>query len=160
MPVDLTASGLARIDLRFFDDETALTAAFRAGQLDAASGLDPQAAATLSSIAGTRLLRYPSAIFSSVTFNLRPDHPQFADMHFRRAITMAIDRAAIVAAVYGGNAALAETPVPPSSWAFSPASSRGMHDEPRSGDDGAEDERMEEERPRAGSHREPRSRSP
>jgi len=126
VPVDLTASGLARIDLRFFDDETRLAAAFRAGELDAASGLDPQAAATLSRISGTRLLRYPSAIFSSVTFNLRPDHPRFADMHFRRAITMAIDRARIIAGVYGGNGALAETPIPPSSWAFSPAASRAL----------------------------------
>ena len=126
IPVDLTASGLARIDLRFFDDEPALAAAFQAGQLDAASGLDPAAAATLSGLPGTRLVRYPSAIFSSVTFNLRPDHPRFADLHFRRAVTMAIDRARIIAEVYGGSAALAETPVPPSSWAFSAAASRAL----------------------------------
>ncbi len=126
VPVDLTASGLARIDLHFFADEAALAAAFRAGQLDAASGLDPATAATLSGVPGARLVRYPSSVFSSVTLNLRPDHARFADLHFRRAVTMAIDRAKIIAQVYGGSAALAETPIPPSSWAFSAPASRAL----------------------------------
>ena len=125
-PVDLTASGLARIELRFYDDEEALAAAYRAGEVDAASGLDPATAAGLMDVAGTRLVRYPSSVFTSLTFNLRADHPRFRDMRFRRAVTMAIDREGIVEDVYLGNGALAETPIPPASWAFSSASSRLM----------------------------------
>jgi peptide/nickel transport system substrate-binding protein len=125
-PVDLAASGLARIELRFYDDEEALAAAYRAGEVDAASGLDPGTAAGLMDVAGTRLLRYPSSIFTSLTFNLRADHPRFRDLRFRRAVTMAIDREKIVEDIYLGNAALAETPIPPASWAFSSASSRLM----------------------------------
>lgn len=125
-PVDLAASGLARIELRFYDDEEALAAAYRADEVDAASGLDPGTAAGLMDVSGTRLLRYPSSIFSSLTFNLRADHPRFRDLRFRRAVTMAIDREKIVEDIYLGNAALAETPIPPSSWAFSSASSRLM----------------------------------
>lgn len=124
IPIDLAASGLARIDLRFFDDEASLAAAYRAGDLDAASGLDPATASGLMDVAGTRLVRYPSAIFTSLTFNLRADHPRFGDLHFRRAIEMALDRQAIVSDIYLGNAALAETPIPPTSWAFSSAKSR------------------------------------
>ncbi len=124
VPIDLAASGLARIDMRFFDDEASLAAAYRAGALDAASGLDPATASGLMDVPGTRLVRYPSAIFTSLTFNLRADHPRFGDLHFRRAIEMALDRAAIVSDIYLGNAALAETPIPPTSWAFSSAKSR------------------------------------
>ncbi len=125
-PVDLAASGLARIELRFFDDEASLAAAYRAGEVDAASGLDPETAAGLMDVAGTRLVRYPSSIFTSLTFNLRADHPRFRDLRWRRAVTMAIDREKIVEDLYLGNAALAETPIPPVSWAFSSASSRLM----------------------------------
>ncbi len=123
-PVDLAASGLARIEIRFYDDEPSLAAAYRAGEVDAASGLDPETAAGLMDVAGTRLVKYPSSIFSSLTFNLRADHPRFRDLRFRRAVTMAIDRKGIVEDVYLGDAALAETPIPPASWAFSSASSR------------------------------------
>ncbi len=80
----------------------------------------------LMDVAGTRLVRYPSAIFTSLTFNLRPDHARFGDLHFRRAIEMAIDRTKIVDDAYLGLAALAETPIPPTSWAFSAAESRPL----------------------------------
>ena len=123
-PVDLAASGLARIEFRFYEDEVALAAAYRAGEVDSASGLDPETAASLMDVSGTRLVRYPSAIFTSLTFNLRPDHARFGDLHFRRAIVMAIDREGIVSDVYLGDAALAETGIPPASWAFSSAKSR------------------------------------
>jgi len=126
VPVDLAALGLARIELRFYDDETALEAAFRAGDLDAASGVDPATGTDLASIPGVRLLKYPSAVFTSVTFNLRPDHPKFGDRRFRRAVVQAIDREAIVRDLLGGGGAIAETPIPPASWAFSAAASRAL----------------------------------
>ncbi len=126
VPVDLAAPGLARIELRFYDDETALEAAFRAGELDAASGVDPMTGMDLASIPGARLVKYPSAVFTSVTFNLRPDHPKFGDRRFRRAVVQAIDREAIVRDLLGGGGAIAETPIPPASWAFSAAASRAL----------------------------------
>jgi ABC-type transport system substrate-binding protein len=126
VPVDLAAPGLARIELRFYDDEAALASGFRSGELDAASGVDPTTATDLASIPGARLLKYPSAIFTSITFNLRPDHPKFGDRRFRRAVVQAIDRAAIVRDLLGGGGAIAETPIPPASWAFSAAASRAL----------------------------------
>jgi peptide/nickel transport system substrate-binding protein len=126
IPVDLAAPGLARIEIRFYDDEAALEAAFRAGDLDAASGVDPTTGMDLASIPGARLVKYPSAIFTSVTFNLRPDHPKFGDRRFRRAVVQAIDREAIVRDLLGGGGAIAETPIPPASWAFSAAASRAL----------------------------------
>lgn len=42
----------------------------------------------------------------------------FDDPRVRRAIAMAIDKAAIVEAVYGGSGVVAVNPLPPSSWAY------------------------------------------
>lgn len=110
--------GLDRIELRFFDDADALAAAFRAGELDAVSGLDPAAAAALAATPGARTLRYPSTTLASVALNVRPTNPAFADPAVRRALLLAIDRARIVTVAYGGLGVRADGLIPPTSWAF------------------------------------------
>ena len=111
-------TGLDRIELRFFDDADALVAAFRAGELDAVSGLDPAAAAALAATPGARTLRYPSTTLASVALNVRPTNPAFADPRVRRALLQAIDRARIVTVAYGGLGVQADGLIPPTSWAF------------------------------------------
>lgn len=109
---------LEAVEFRFFEDPVALTAAWRAGELDGASGLAPADAAALAETAGARLLRYPTTTLLSVTLNLRAAHAEFRDPAVRRALLAAIDRDAIVATVLAGQAARADSPIPPSSWAF------------------------------------------
>ncbi len=116
-----TATGLDRIELRFFDDPAALAAAFRSGQLDAASGLDPATATQLATTPGARAVGYPSTTLASVVLNLRPTEPAFADPRTRLALLAAIDRTRIVDVVYGGAAVRADGLVPPTSWAYSAA---------------------------------------
>ena len=110
---------LPGIEIRFHDTSTALEAAFDAGQLDAATGLDPGAAAELGALDGNRLFRYPGSRLTAVLFNLRPSTPTFRDAAVRRALLQAIDRDAIVRDVHHGLAARADGPIPPASWAFS-----------------------------------------
>ena len=112
---------IARLQLRFFDDAGALAAAFRAGELDAVSGLDPVAAAALGDVPGSRLIRQPTATLTAIALNLRPTHPELADPRTRAALLRAIDRNRIVAVAYGGLATPAEGLVPPTSWAFDPS---------------------------------------
>ncbi len=107
-----------RIELQFFDDADALAGAFRAGRLDAVSGLDPAAAAALSDVPGSRLLREPSTTLTAVALNLRPSHPELSDSRTRTALLEAIDRARLMTVAYGGMASNATGLVPPSSWAF------------------------------------------
>jgi ABC-type transport system substrate-binding protein len=114
---------IARLELRFFDDATALAGAFRAGQLDAVSGLDPAAAAALGDVPGSRLLRDPATTVSAVALNLRPTHPEFSDSRTREALLQSIDRARILSVAYGGLATRADGLVSPTSWAFDPAAS-------------------------------------
>lgn len=113
---------IRRIELRFFDDPTALAAAFRSGALDAASGLDPAAASKLTDVPGSRLLREPSTTLTAIALNLRPSHPDLADPSTRIGLLETIDRARIVTVAFAGSAAPATGLIPPTSWAFDAAS--------------------------------------
>ena len=109
-----------RIELRFFDDAGALAAAFRGGQVDAASGLDPAAAGQLTSVPGAHLVRDPSATLTAIALNLRPTHPELGDPATRLGLLEAIDRARIRTVAYGDLASAADGLIPPASWAFDP----------------------------------------
>ena len=113
--------GLARLELRFFDDPTALATAFRNRELDVASGLDPAAATTLASESGARAIRNPSTTLAAVVLNLHPTEDAFPDPRTRLGLLRAIDRDRIVRVVYGGAATQADGLIPPSSWAFDAA---------------------------------------
>src|SRR5204862_6431563 len=47
--------------------------------------------------------------------------PPFNDLRVRRAINMAIDKAAIIAAVYQGAGVVAKNPIPPTLWSYNDA---------------------------------------
>jgi ABC-type transport system substrate-binding protein len=110
--------GLPFIDLRFFDDATALETAFRNGELDVVSGLDPAAASTLAATPGARAIRDTATTLAAVVLNLHPSEDGFVDPRTRLALLTAIDRDRIVSVVYGGAATRADGLIPPSSWAF------------------------------------------
>jgi peptide/nickel transport system substrate-binding protein len=119
-PTD-TRPGLSRLEFRFFDTTDQLVAAYRAGELDAASGLAPLDVAGLAAVPGTRLVRDPSTTIAAVLLNLRPSHLEFRDPKVRLALLEGIDRPAIVGTVFGGLASRADAFVPPTSWAFNAA---------------------------------------
>jgi peptide/nickel transport system substrate-binding protein len=116
-------TALAAITFTFFPDATALAAAYREGTLDAASGLPAALAQELVALPGSRLLSYPRTTLSAVVLNLRPGNDALRVPGVRRALLAAIDRSAIIATVFGGAATRADTPIPPSSWAFDPTAS-------------------------------------
>ena len=55
---------------------------------------------------------------TALAFNLRAMRGPFVDARTRRALVAAIDRADLVTDLLGGAGARAETPIPPSSWAY------------------------------------------
>ena len=122
-PSSSPAPAIRRLELRFFDDPEELKAAFRSGELDAVSGLDPAAAATLVTTPGARALRDPSTTLTAVLVNLRANRPAFADPRTRAALLGAIDRERILTVAYGGFATRADGLIPPSSWAFAGSAS-------------------------------------
>jgi peptide/nickel transport system substrate-binding protein len=115
---------LPRIEFRFSTDPEVLAAAYRAGDLDAVSGLPPALAAQLGSEAGTRLLRYPGSTLSGIVLDLRAGRRDFRDPRARLGLLEALDRDAIVRGALAGLATRADAPVPPTSWGFDPTVSR------------------------------------
>lgn len=125
-----TAPALPGIELRFFADAGALADAYRAGSLDAAAGLAPADAVALAALPGSRQLTYPGTTFTSIALNLRPGHPELASAAVRRALLQALDRPALIAGNLAGSGSRADSPVPPSSWAFDPAASVALASNP------------------------------
>jgi peptide/nickel transport system substrate-binding protein len=109
---------LAGINFRFYMDPEALSADYRAGRLDAASGISPALAAELGTTDGSRLLRYPGSTLTTVLLNLRPTHPEFASPEVRTALLEAIDRSAIIESAFSMAASTATGAIPPSSPMF------------------------------------------
>lgn len=112
---------LAGIDIKFYDDPEDLAADYRAGRLDAASGLSPAAAAELAAAPDSRQLHYPGATLTTVLLNLRPTHPEFRSAAVRTALLAAIDRSGLIAGAFAGSAATPAGPIPPSSPMFDAA---------------------------------------
>jgi len=113
---------LEAIRIEFFGDVASLTAAYRAGRLDAAVGLPPSSAVALAGVSGSRLLRYPTTTLTAAVLNQR-GKGVFRDADVRRALLALVDRDALVASVLAGLGRRADGLIPPDSWAFDPKAS-------------------------------------
>jgi peptide/nickel transport system substrate-binding protein len=121
---------IERVEFRFYMDPGDLAAAFRAGALDAVSGVDPTTTASLVETPGTRLLRYPRSTLTAVLFDQRPTRREFREVGARKALLEAIDRDGIVATELGGFGRRADAAIPPTSWAFDPSASPSIDHDP------------------------------
>ncbi len=120
----IAAPRLSRLEFRYFEDVAALTDAYEAGEIDVVSGLPPAEAADLAStVDGSRSLRSPGTTLTAVLLNLRVGHLELRDPAVRKALLAGLDRSAIVANAFGGMASQADSPIPPTSWAFDKAAS-------------------------------------
>ena len=111
---------LAGLELRFYAGPDQAAAAYRAGEVDAVSGLPPAVAAGLAAEPATHLVSYPGTTLTGVFLNLRPGAGPFADARVRTALLAAVDRGRLVTDLLAGSGEQASTPIPPSSWAYDP----------------------------------------
>jgi peptide/nickel transport system substrate-binding protein len=111
---------LAGLELRFYPGPDEAVAAYRAGEVDAVSGLSPLAAASLATDPSTRRIIYPGTTLTGIYLNLRPGAGPFSDARVRTALLAAVDRARLVTDLLAGSGQRADTPIPPSSWAYDP----------------------------------------
>ncbi len=118
---DPNARPVQQIELDFYDTEDELAAAFGARQIDGAADLTPATTRALGATPGTRILDYPTTTLSAVLLNLRPSHKELQDANVRKALLGAIDRTAIASSALGGQARVADTLIPPESWAYDPS---------------------------------------
>lgn len=112
---------LVGIQFRYYDNPAALVAAYREGNLDAASGLPPRLAGELAASDGSRLLRYPGSTLTAILINLRPDRHVFDTPGIRAGLLAAIDRPALIDEAFASLALAANGPIPAISPLFDTA---------------------------------------
>ncbi len=116
---------IQRLELRFYRDDGAVIRALQARQIEAAllsSGVNPTDSLYLQQRSDLRLHTLPGPEVTFVYLNLRL--PMFGDRRVRQALLYALDRDQIVAETLAGQVAVADSPLPPGSWPYSPALAR------------------------------------
>ncbi len=101
---------------RAISDDAALTAALRNGDVDMVLEPAPAELPRLAADTTLKLIEYGAPEYDFIAWNSR--RPMFAEAEVRRALTMAIDRDALVAAMLEGHGDVAVGPVGPWHWAF------------------------------------------
>ena len=108
---------IGRLEIRFFTDRGALLDALRRGDVDVAPSpaLEADLARTLDRFADGGALQTfytPSEAIEVLRFG-----PRFTDPALRRAVELAVDRTAIVSALFAGRALVAKSYLVPPLWA-------------------------------------------
>ncbi len=107
--------GISRVVFSFVPDENVRATRLRSGELDVdAVGLPPRLADEVATADGVELVRIPG---ESTLLMLPEQDPIFADPAVRKAIGLAVDRAAIADGVFAGAARPTVSPVADGHWA-------------------------------------------
>lgn len=126
---------LDRYVYRPIAEDVTLTASLLSGDVDVVIEPARADAARLAADTAIRVIESPGRAYDFIAWNSR--RPMFSDADVRRALTMAIDRQALVRTVLGGRGRVAAGPVGPSHWAhdtthrplpYAPDSSRAILD--------------------------------
>jgi peptide/nickel transport system substrate-binding protein len=105
----------AAVVFRVVTDAAALVEQLAAGRFDFADGVSPRDAARLARQPGLRLLSTAGRQYDYIGWNC--SRPPFDDARVRRALTLAIDRQALVDGLWFGYARVAAGPIPSDTWA-------------------------------------------
>jgi len=117
--------GLPRIEqleVRFFPNVEAALTALLHGEVHGllvGQNVSPRQLEAVTKTQRFRLLDAPRTPYTALFFNI--NSPSLADARVRRALSLLIDREAIVRGVLGGRAVASYTPIPPGTWAQDPA---------------------------------------
>lgn len=109
---------LDRLVLRVVQEPTTRLTELRTGGIDVMLAPSPAQAEQLGPETRTRAVSGPGSQILSVHWNTR--RPVFRDPRVRRALSMAIERDGIVAAVYRGHARVGAGTARPADWHFHP----------------------------------------
>ncbi len=127
---------LDRVVFRILPDPAAQYQAFLSGEVDFLRQLTASTALEVTNRPGNRLITFYPPAYCSVIWNLR--RPQFQDARVRRALTLGIDRQAIVDTLWFGFAQIGSSPVISTLWGhkrdlpplpYDPERARGLLDE-------------------------------
>jgi len=116
---------LDRLEFRFYPDYQSAFAAYQRGDVNGIGHLPLE---DLSQVAGDRELNLYSSPLPDLTIVfLNLNRPFFQDVRVRRALFLALDRQALVDQVLEGQGVVADSPLPPFSWAYEASLGRYEH---------------------------------
>ncbi|MGH9868487.1 MAG: ABC transporter substrate-binding protein [Candidatus Polarisedimenticolia bacterium] len=121
-----TAPRIPRVVFRVLPDVATLLAELESGGIDVMENVPAAQAGRLAANPRLELVRVHDLSYTFVCWNLRS--PLFSDPRVRRALTLAIDRQAIVDGILMGNGRVLATPIMSLFWAFDPAIAPWPHD--------------------------------
>jgi peptide/nickel transport system substrate-binding protein len=111
-----TGAGIQRLQFNVVPDTITSALELQKGSADAASNvLTPDMVYALRDAPGLQTASGPGSNVWYLNFNV--DDPALRDKRVRQAVALAIDRPAIMAALWRGHARLADTLLPPGHWA-------------------------------------------
>ena len=117
-----------RIVYRVIPEPTTLLTELLNGTIDYYIAPSSDQAGQIEQNPNTRLVTFPDRNFAVISWNER--RPMFRDVNVRRALTMAIDREAIVQGVRRGYGSLANSTVPPFYWNYDPQAGADLKYDP------------------------------
>lgn len=107
------------ISFRYYPDDVAGLEAYRAGEVQGIGRITPEAFGDTSLDADLNLYTGRLPRLSIIFLNLdNPDVPFFQDVDIRRALLMGINRQRLIDRALSGQAAIADGPILPNTWAY------------------------------------------
>lgn len=119
-------SGLGGVTIVTYDSQRSAGAALLRGEIDAVQEVSRESVEFLEGSSNIRTYSFMQPFYIPLVFNLR--HPVLGKVEARRAITLALDRQAIVDQAMRGRGRVADGPIWPLHWAFVPATDRYAFD--------------------------------
>jgi peptide/nickel transport system substrate-binding protein len=109
---------LDRFVLRSYRDAAEAMLALARGEIDGVSGISSADAERARGVPTLTVYSYPTNDFTALFLNVRPERVVFRDRAVRQAVAFAIDRGKVLDLAIDGRGRVADTFVPPTSWAY------------------------------------------
>jgi peptide/nickel transport system substrate-binding protein len=120
------APKIGEIRLRFYPDTQSLAVALKRGEVMSAARLRPEDLSTLE--VNPEITQVKGGLVGYTLIFVNPKLPFFQDRPTRQALLFGLDRKKIVDRLLNGAGYVLDSPVAPSSWAYSPQAKRYEYD--------------------------------
>ena len=113
---------LQKLEIWSFGDWDSMVAAYKRGDIQGIYRVSPQYLSELAQLPDLQLYSAQQAGYGLIYLNLqRAEKPFFQDKNVRQALLYALDRQALVDEVMHGQGIVADSPIPPTGWAYDPS---------------------------------------